>query len=92
MVLSAVGLIDDAFAVAEGSLLRRGPLIGAVARGSGELVVNDQSWRRTMNLFTPATAAMRRQSRFAALCRGIGLTDYWRHPGYAPDAFLKVGL
>lgn len=90
MVLSALGLLDDAFAVAEGSLLRRGALIGAIASGGGELPVNDQYWRRTMNLFTPATAAMRTDARFAALCRGIKLTDYWKLAGRAPDAFLKV--
>ena len=92
MVLSALGLLDDAFAVAEGSLLRRGDFIGAVAGGGGELVVNDQVWRRTMNLFTPATVAMREDPRFAALCRGIKLTDYWKLVGHAPDDFLKVRL
>ena len=90
MVLSALGLVDDAFAVAEGSLLRRGAFIGAIAGGGGALAVNDQGWRRTMNLFTPATIAMREDPRFVALCRGIKLPEYWKLAGHAPDDFLKV--
>ena len=35
------GLLDDALAVAEGSLLRRGTLIGEIASGGGEMPVND---------------------------------------------------
>ena len=43
-----------------------------------------------MSLFTLATAAMRTDVRFQALCRGIGLNDYWKVAGRAPNAFLKV--
>jgi DNA-binding winged helix-turn-helix (wHTH) protein/Tfp pilus assembly protein PilF len=85
MVLSMLGKLDDAFAVAEGYLLRRGPLIGTQWTGSGQMPVNDQRWRRNMFLWTPATAAMRADPRFVALCDGIGLTEYWRRRGIRPD-------
>jgi hypothetical protein len=47
--------------------------------------INDHRWRRTMNLFTPATAAMRADPRFIELCDGIGLSDYWARRGKQPD-------
>jgi hypothetical protein len=28
---------------------------------------------------------MRKDARFMTLCRGIGLTDYWRDRGVKPD-------
>lgn len=90
MVLSSLSQIDSAFAVAEGTLLRRGPLIGTIWGGRGEMPVTDQYWRRTMNLFTPATAAMRADARFVPLCDGIGMVDYWRKRGVWPDAMYRL--
>lgn len=85
MVLSLLGEVDAAFTVADGYLLRRGPLIGTLWTGAGQMPVNDQRWRRTMMLFTPATAAMRDDIRFSALCEGCGLADYWNRRGVSPD-------
>lgn len=85
MILSALGELDAAFAVTEGLLLRRGPLVVTLWTGNGQMPVNDQRWRRTMPMFTPATAAMRADPRFDALCREIGLTAYWRARGVTPD-------
>lgn len=85
MILSALGELDSAFAVAQGYLLRRGPLIGTLWTGNGQMPVNDHRRRRTMMLFTPAAAPMRADPRFAALCRGIGLEDYWRRRNLLPD-------
>lgn len=85
MVLSMLGETDSAFAVAEGYLLRRGPLAGTLWTGSGQMPVNDQRRRRTMMLFTPAAAAMRADPRFPLLCRAIGLDDYWRRRNVIPD-------
>jgi DNA-binding winged helix-turn-helix (wHTH) protein/tetratricopeptide (TPR) repeat protein len=90
MALSALGELDAAFTVADGTLLRRGPLIGTLAAGKGQLGVNDQYWRRTMNLFTPATAAMRADPRFRALCEGMGMMAYWRKRGIWPDAMYHL--
>ncbi len=91
MILSMLGLVDAAFAVADGFLLRKGPLVGSLWPARDQMPVNDQPWRRTMSLFTPATASMRGDPRFAALCDGIGLTSYWRRRGIGPDAFLMNG-
>jgi DNA-binding winged helix-turn-helix (wHTH) protein/tetratricopeptide (TPR) repeat protein len=85
MVLSALGRVDAAFEVAEGTLLRRGKLIGNIATSSRQTAVHDQYWRRTMNLFTPATAVMRADARFEQLCAGMGMLRYWRERRVRPD-------
>jgi hypothetical protein len=77
--------LDAAFAVTDGFFLRRGPLVGTLWTGAGQMPVNDQRWRRTMLLFTPACAPMRRDPRFAGLCEGVGFTDYWRRRRIVPD-------
>lgn len=88
MILSSLRQLDAAFDVANGFLLRKGPLVTPLWPGKDQMAINDQQWRRTMNLFTPATAAMRADPRFQLLCDGIGLTEYWRRRGIGPDAFL----
>jgi tetratricopeptide (TPR) repeat protein len=92
MVLSMLNELDSAFAVAEGALLRRGPLIGTLWAGKNTMAVYDQYWRRTMNLFTPATAAMRADPRFRSLCDGMGMIGYWRKRGIGPDAMYKLAF
>jgi hypothetical protein len=92
MVLSALGRIDDAYAVAEGTLLRRGPLIGTIWAGKMSTAVTDLQWRRTMPLFTPAAAAMRADPRFISLCDGMGMTAYWRSRGIGPDPMFGIEL
>lgn len=90
MILSALGKLDAAFDVADGYLLRRGPLIGTLWAAKNEMPLNDVHWRRTMNLFTPATAAMRLDPRFEGLCDGIGMTAYWRKRGIWPDPMFRL--
>ena len=90
MILSALGKLDAAFDVADGFLLRRGPLVGTLRTARTEMPVNDVQWRRTMNLFTPATAALRADPRFERLCDGIGMTAYWRKRGIWPDPMFKL--
>jgi DNA-binding winged helix-turn-helix (wHTH) protein len=85
MVLPALSEVDAAFAVTDGFLLRRGPLIGSLFTGAGQMPVNDQRWRRTMMLFTPACAPLRRDRRFDELCEGLGFEAYWRRRGVVPD-------
>lgn len=88
MALSNLGMLDDAFEVADGYYRWRGPVAGAERFAPKETLLNDQLWRRTMLLFTPATRPMRLDRRFAELTKGIGLADYWRQTGTRPDAFL----
>ena len=92
MLLSKLGELDGAFAAAEGFLLRRGPLIGSLRTAKEEMQVNDANWRRTMNLFTPATAAMRSDARFKRLCDGMGMTAYWRKRGIWPDPMYRLSF
>ena len=92
MFLSAIGKLDAAFDVTDGFLLRRGPLIGRLRIPKEQMHVNDVNWRRTMNLFTPATAAMRSDPRFKQLCDGIGMTAYWRKRGIWPDPMFRLSF
>ena len=84
-ILSMLGFIDDAFAVAEGYLLRRGALIGSLRLSKEQLVVNDQQRHKTAMLFNPSTAPMRADGRFSYLVEGMGLTAYWQRRAILPD-------
>lgn len=86
--LAIMGEVDAAFQVAEGYLLRRGPVVGNL-RTPGAIPTAEQRWRKTMMLFTPATVAMRADSRFAGLAEGMGLAEYWRRSGKRPD-FMQL--
>lgn len=82
--LAMLGAVDDAMAVAEGYLLRRG-LDVRLDRRPGEPAMNDQFRRKTMMLWLPSTAALRQDPRFLPLMRAIGLTRYWRLSGRGAD-------
>jgi DNA-binding winged helix-turn-helix (wHTH) protein len=86
MTLSTLGELDCAFTIADAVLRRRGPTIGRLFAADGHMSIPDVGWRRTMPLFTPATAAMRADPRFLPLCEDIGLGDYWRQRRIGPDA------
>ena len=85
LFLNAFGRLDEAFAVAEGYLLRQGPRIMPLNRTRTQAVIGDQRQRKTMSLFIPVSAPMRADPRFLDLCRGCGLVDYWRQSGRWPD-------
>ena len=89
MILSILGQIDDAFEIANGYLLRRGVHITPLRPTNNDLVVNDQRWKKTQMLFTPAVAAMQADPRFMVLCEGIGLVAYWRARGVRPDFMTR---
>jgi DNA-binding winged helix-turn-helix (wHTH) protein/tetratricopeptide (TPR) repeat protein len=89
MTLSVLGELDAAFDVAFGTFLRRGRLIGTLWGGAGEMPVNTLRWRRTVALFIPATAALRADPRFLELCRGMGLSRYWRE---RPPDYRDLGF
>lgn len=82
MILGALGLKDDAFEVAEGFLLGRGNLVGAIHTNS---TVTNFNRRNTPWLFSPPLAEMRADPRFLRLCEEFGLTAYWRARGVKPD-------
>ena len=81
LILSALGQLDTAFDIANGSLSGRGPLVPR-RRGAAE----NAGWRvNTQWMWTPPVAAMRADPRFLPLCESVGLTDYWHKRGVRPD-------
>ena len=87
--LNGLGAVDEAFRVADGYLLRRGPLIGAPGPAVPGYGPVEQRWRKTMILFNPTTRPMRRDARFATLCRDMGMTAYWTSAGVRPDYLTR---
>jgi hypothetical protein len=85
MLLSQLGDVDGAFAIADGSLLSRGPIIRPEQLGTKEVVQNAVDRVNMQWLFTPPCRVMRADPRFGPLCDGIGLTEYWRRRGVQPD-------
>jgi len=71
MFLSALGRLDDAFAVARDCYLAP--------------AANVQPVRFAPNLFMPGCRPMRKDPRFAGLVDQMGLTAYWRNVGAKPD-------
>jgi DNA-binding winged helix-turn-helix (wHTH) protein len=83
--LAGLGAVDEAFAVADGYYLQRGPVVVGLQRSPHEPMITDQSRRVTQLLFIPATASMRGDPRFEVLVEAIGLADHWRRVGIEPD-------
>jgi DNA-binding winged helix-turn-helix (wHTH) protein len=86
MILCALGLVDDAFEIADGYLLWRGKVVSA--NRSERRITDDINRRMPPWLFTPPVAVMRTDPRFARLCADLGLTAYWRARGVKPDYLL----
>lgn len=85
MILSELGDVAGSYAVAEGLMLRRGPVVGRAVGAARHAMTQNPPSLQTQWLFTPATAAMRADHRFASFCRDIGLADYWQRRGIGPD-------
>ena len=85
MLLSALGDVDGGFAIADGALLGRGPIIRLEHPGSNAPVQEAVDRTNMQWLWTPPCGVMRLDPRFALLCDGIGLTEYWRRRGVRPD-------
>jgi len=83
--LSALGQIDEAFAVADAYYFARGFDPGELRFSTEQGTYTRRNARRTHMLFLPSTAAMRADPRFAKLAEEIGLERYWRESGTVPD-------
>lgn len=84
-LLAFLGAADDAFAVAEGYYLGRGPVKVPYRFGRAEPSLVEMRERLTTWLFVPMARSLWHDPRFRALCHDIGLIDYWRSAGIAPD-------
>lgn len=91
MAMAALGDLDTAFAIANGSLLSRGAVVGNAEVKDKPLWINNPGWRETQWLFVPPTAGMREDRRFGPLCDGLGLTAYWYARKVVPDYLSKTG-
>lgn len=82
-VASALGNLDEAFAVADAYYFSRGFVVpddpAAPARQP------NLASRDTWFLFMPSTEAMRADARFGRLTTELGLERYWRDAGAQPD-------
>ena len=84
-LLAFLGAVDQAFAVAEGYYLDRGPMKVPHKFGRAQPTIVDMRDRDTTWLFVPQARSLWPDPRFRALCREIGLVDYWRSAGIEPD-------
>nr|WP_314446163.1 winged helix-turn-helix domain-containing protein [uncultured Sphingomonas sp.] len=85
MVLSALGSAPAALDVATSFLARRGTLVIRGRHSPAQASLPDQHHRMAMMLWVPASANMREQPGFRALCESIGLLHYWQSTNTRPD-------
>lgn len=85
MVLSALGEAAEAYEVARGFLVQRGPVLVNQRHTQAQPSVTDQHHRMTMMLWIPATQNLRLEPRFGEMCEDMGLVRYWREAGTRPD-------
>ena len=75
---SALGALDDAFAILEGYYFNLGEWAGVAP------LAGDQD-RITSPLFLPPMRSAWKDARFSRVLRTIGLEEYWRETGTVPD-------
>lgn len=84
--LGKLGACDEAFAVADGYFLGRGPIRTAFVEDPWSSPNDHEARRRTtVMLFSAETAPLRADPRFLPLVTEIGLVDYWRQARLRPD-------
>lgn len=82
---SAVGRLDDAFAVLMAYYFNRGFQMSERRYSNEQGMFASPTRRHAAFLFTPPNAALRADPRFGPLVREIGLEDYWRQSRALPD-------
>ncbi len=83
--ITALGRIDEAFAIADAYYFSRGFEVPEVRFSVEQGTYTPLAERLTAFLFMPSTTALRRDPRFNALVDEIGLERYWRESGTVPD-------
>jgi DNA-binding winged helix-turn-helix (wHTH) protein len=83
--MSALGRVDEAFAIAEAYYFAHGFDPGELRFTPEQGTYTRRNARRTQMLFQPPAAAMRADPRFARLADTLGLTRYWREMSVKPD-------
>jgi DNA-binding winged helix-turn-helix (wHTH) protein/tetratricopeptide (TPR) repeat protein len=82
---SALGRVDDAFAVAEAYYFGRGFTVPDLRFSPEEGTYTALGDRMTGILFRPSTRAMRADPRFDVLVGALGLKRYWQDSASRPD-------
>jgi DNA-binding winged helix-turn-helix (wHTH) protein/tetratricopeptide (TPR) repeat protein len=85
---SALGRLDEAFAVANAYFFGRGFAVRDFPTPESGVSLDQ---RRTDFLFQPVTQAMRADPRFGPLVEELGLERFWRESGIQPDYRLMAG-
>ena len=80
MILSKMGDVDGAYAIAEGALLGRGAVVRSEQAGSDDVAQRAIARMNMQWLFTPPCRPMRADPRFGPL------STYWAHRILAPAA------
>lgn len=82
---TAVGRLDDAFAMLNALYFNRGFTVGDRSFAKEQGLYSERRNRPTWLLWLPPMADLRADPRTAAILQEIGLTDYWRRSGNRPD-------
>jgi DNA-binding winged helix-turn-helix (wHTH) protein/tetratricopeptide (TPR) repeat protein len=83
--MSALGRLDEAFAIADAYYFARGFDPGELRFSTEQGTYTRRDARRTLMLFLPSTVALRGDPRFPELADALGLTRYWQQTGVKPD-------
>jgi DNA-binding winged helix-turn-helix (wHTH) protein len=83
-LLGSLGALREAFEVANAYFLGRGPIRMPYRFGASEPRITETRLRQTTSLFLPPAKPLWSDARFVALCREVGLFDYWRAKGTSP--------
>ncbi len=85
VLASALGRIDQGFALLDAYFFDRGYSIGDLRFSTEQGTYTTRRDRHTLMLFQPPMAAMRADPRFARLTAELKLDDYWRRTRTIPD-------